>query len=95
MAYYRKKPVVVEVHEWTGTTRKDALQFHKDSGFPLFDVGEHEGQRGLIIPTLEGTHVALKGDYIVTGVKGEFYPVKPDIFHETYEAVEEVEREIK
>jgi hypothetical protein len=41
----------------------------------------------LNIITLEGTHVADKGDWIVKGIKGEFYPVKPDIFDATYEVV--------
>lgn len=39
------------------------------------------------IETLEGTMKADIGDYVITGVKGEQYPVKPDIFHETYEEV--------
>lgn len=43
---------------------------------------------GLIIKTLEGEHVATIGDYIIRGVKGEFYPCKPDIFEATYEPVE-------
>lgn len=42
-----------------------------------------------IIPTLEGDHLASVGDYIITGVQGEQYPCKPDIFHATYEPVEE------
>lgn len=40
------------------------------------------------IPTLEGDHLARHGDWIVQGVKGELYPVRPDIFEATYEAVE-------
>ena len=40
---------------------------------------------GLIIKTLEGEHLASIGDYIIKGVKGEFYPCKPDIFEQTYE----------
>lgn len=40
------------------------------------------------IPTLEGTHRASLGDWIIKGVKGEFYPCKPDIFALTYEPVE-------
>ncbi|MBP2646354.1 MAG: putative 10 [Firmicutes bacterium] len=40
------------------------------------------------IKTLEGPHIIRKGDYIITGVKGERYPCKPDIFHETYEKAE-------
>lgn len=61
---------------------------------------EHEEDRGnghtldtapafLVIPTLEGDHRADEGDWIVRGVKGEFYPVKPGIFDLTYEAVAE------
>ena len=41
------------------------------------------------IPTLEGNLLANKGDWIITGVKGEQYPCKPDIFEATYELVEE------
>ena len=41
----------------------------------------------MIIATLEGGHWADPGDYIIRGVAGEFYPVKPSIFHETYEEV--------
>lgn len=41
----------------------------------------------LVIPTLEGDHIADFDDYIIKGVKGEFYPCKPDIFEETYEKV--------
>lgn len=39
------------------------------------------------IDTLEGGHIVCPGDYIITGIKGEYYPCKPDIFIETYEAV--------
>ena len=41
------------------------------------------------IHTLEGDHLALKGDWIITGVHGEKYPCKPDIFAKTYEPVDE------
>ena len=41
------------------------------------------------IQTLEGTMHADPGDYIITGVKGERYPCKPDIFEQTYEKVED------
>ena len=40
---------------------------------------------GLVIPTLEGDHLAEPGDWIIKGVKGEFYPCKPDIFAATYD----------
>jgi len=42
------------------------------------------------IDTLEGGHIVCSGDWIITGVKGEFYPCKPDIFKATYEPVEEI-----
>lgn len=42
------------------------------------------------IPTLEGTMTASLGDWIIRGVKGEFYPCKPDIFEATYDAVQTV-----
>ena len=41
------------------------------------------------IDTLEGGHIVCPGDWIITGVKGEHYPCKPDIFEATYEKVEE------
>ena len=41
------------------------------------------------IDTLEGGHIVCPGDWIITGVSGEFYPCKPDIFAATYEPVEE------
>lgn len=43
----------------------------------------------LIIETLEGTHEASMYDFIIKGVKGEFYPCKPDIFEMTYEKVKD------
>lgn len=43
----------------------------------------------LSVQTLEGKMTALKGDWIIKGIKGEFYPCKPEIFEATYEPVEE------
>ena len=45
--------------------------------------------RTVRIPTLEGEMIGSLGDWIITGVKGEHYPCKPDIFEKTYERVEE------
>ena len=45
------------------------------------------------IETLEGTIKANVGDYIITGVNGEQYPCKPDIFKKTYESIEELKGE--
>jgi len=86
---YRKKPVVVEAMQFTGTPRS----WERVGEF----VGQHAECRDkhvLIIHTLEGEHRADVGDWIIKGVIGEFYPCKPDIFAQTYEPVDgESERE--
>ena len=51
-------------------------------------IEAYQTDRELDIQTLEGTMHADVGDYIITGVKGETYPCKPDIFEQTYEPVE-------
>jgi len=52
-------------------------------------AGEWGSDRRLVIPTLEGRMIAEPGDWIIKGIKGEFYPCKPDIFEATYEVVGE------
>ena len=52
-------------------------------------IEAYQTQKEMDIETLEGTHHASVGDWIITGVKGEQYPCKPDIFEQTYEPVEE------
>ena len=76
---YTKKPVQIEAVQWTGDNLEEVEIFTHSKAF--IKCGQ------LIIPTLEGTHIASVGDYIIKGVKGEFYPCKPDIFAETYEEV--------
>ena len=79
---YRKKPVVI-----------DAVQYHGNNSEEVTrELGMEHGTHhyftetgGLMILTLEGEHIASVGDYIIKGVKGEFYPCKPDIFEATYE----------
>ena len=56
-------------------------------------VEAYQTDKELIIHTLEGDMKANVGDYIITGVKGEQYPCKPDIFYATYEAVESEDTE--
>ena len=79
MAKYRKKPVEIEAIQWTGDNLKEILEF-SDKAYIERD------NYTLKIETLEGTHIANKGDYIIKGIKGEFYPCKPDIFEMTYES---------
>lgn len=80
MGKYRKKPVVIEARQWDGANAVELLTW----------IGEDATQDGatLMIYTLEGTHEASLGDWIIKGVKGEFYPCKPDIFEQTYEPAE-------
>lgn len=80
---YRKKPVVIEAVQWTGENVKEIATFMGIESVP-YDLNTHN----LSIVTLEGIMEASKGDYIIKGVQGEFYPCKLDIFAETYEEVE-------
>jgi len=52
-------------------------------------IEAYQTDRDIEIVTLEGVMKGNAGDWIITGVKGEQYPCKPDIFKETYEEVEE------
>ena len=78
---YRKKPVVIEAIQFNGRNSADIHEFCGDK------VREPVGKDYLEIETLEGIHIASPGDYIIKGIKGEFYPCKPDIFEMTYEPV--------
>ena len=88
---YRKKPVVIEAKQWDGLAFNILNGPWRDFlGWPdagkIYACGE-TGQN-LAIETLEGKMIASPGDWIIRGVKGEFYPCKPDIFEATYEPVE-------
>lgn len=96
MAKYRKKPVVVEAVQWTGKNHRQMFDFLEDkpdeymtANGKNFYIDHSKVAGGLMIKTLEGEHIASIGDYIIKGIKGEFYPCKPDIFEATYELVEE------
>lgn len=91
MGFYRKKPVVIEA-----ITFEELLQHGKDVGANIingmpwsFDYKghpiSHENDDCYLIPTLEGTMNFNRGDMLITGVRGEIYPCKPDIFAATYE----------
>lgn len=91
---YRKKPVVIEAIQYTGSNRQQICDFvgHELNveleSETAYVAGVAPPIFSMIIPTLEGDHKAMPGDYIIKGVKGEFYPCKPDIFAMTYEPVE-------
>ena len=90
---YRKKPVVIQAVVFTG---QDASEIEEALGIDPLEVESpflvnvaSGGKHRLNIETLEGTMYAEIDDYIVKGVKGELYPVKPDIFVETYDLVDD------
>lgn len=91
MAKYRKKPVVVEAEQWfPGKNVEGVIPLSeaplvnpiliKETGYPVEQLG--------YIHTLEGGYIVSPGDWIITGVKGEKYACKPDVFEKTYEKVE-------
>ncbi len=83
MPFFRKKPVVIEAVQFDGT-----LTSIEGMSIPV--ATQELGSRTVQIPTLEGEMTAQPGDWIIRGVQGEFYPCKPDIFAQTYEAVPNV-----
>ena len=80
---YRKKPIVVEAFQWNPEYPVPEWFIDaKREGAMLYE-GDH-----LFFVTPGGTMTAQDGDWIIKGVKGEFYPCKPDIFAATYEPAE-------
>ena len=76
---FRKKPVEIEATQWFKMGDHPAVW------------KSHEAHLG-VIHTLEGDHIVTPGDWIITGVKGEHYPCKPDIFEMTYDAIDHIQR---
>ena len=77
MPMFTKKPVTIEAREYTKDKHHARIVADWCGGIQV--------DNGCIIKTLEGDHLAKHGDMIIRGVKGEFYPCKPDIFAKTYE----------
>ena len=84
---YRKKPVAIEAIQFTGNNFFEIHEFTNGNAHDCYM--QPAGHTTCIINTLEGKHIATEGDYIIKGIKGEFYPCKPDIFAKTYELVGE------
>jgi hypothetical protein len=80
MGRFRKKPVEIEAVLWTGLNVVEVCDFI--GGEIFFD-----NEMRIEIETLEGTMKANVGDWIIKGVKGEFYPCKPEIFDTSYEEI--------
>ena len=79
MAKFRKKPVVIEAVHWTGENPEEINVFCGEN------VSWPRGEP--MICTSEGDMTASEGDWIIRGIKGEFYPCKPDIFAASYDEV--------
>jgi hypothetical protein len=79
MKSYTKKPVTIQAVIWDGNNLHEVQAFVGDGNWKHEPCGNCLG-----IITLEGEMMATQGDYIIKGVKGEFYPCKPDIFALTY-----------
>ena len=94
MGKYRKKPVVIEAVRYTGHNGSNLRHWSGDVIIesPVLEprAGNPTGEY-VQIKTLEGTMTAIVGDWIIKGIKDEFYPCKPDIFEATYEPVEDEE----
>jgi hypothetical protein len=95
MPQFRKKPVVIEAVQLTQKVIEDYLfdDVPLPAGLRFCSSTSHKGDRKVWsfragIETLEGFMQAEVGDWIITGVKGEHYPCKPDIFEMTYDVVE-------
>jgi hypothetical protein len=87
---YRKKPVVIEAVQWDGTLsgwRKIEGEFPAMRTVSMRRHEERNEASQIRIATLEGSYDVSSNDYIIRGVKGEFYPIKNDIFLETYEKI--------
>ena len=77
---FRKRPIVVEAVQWNGRNKSEISDFTKNK---LEDYGGiKDGCFKVYTP--EGLMIVRKGDWVVKGIKGEYYPVKSDIFDKTY-----------
>ena len=87
MKAYRKKPVVIVAMQFDGHNYDKIIAWIESYTKHPEMAHSPANTLSMIIPTLEGDHRADPGDWIIRGIKGEFYPCKPDIFDATYEAV--------
>lgn len=83
MGAYRKKPVVIEAEQLINGMQGDLLARAITAGKarPVEDGA-------VLINTLEGSLIGRPGDWLIRGVRGEFYPCRDDIFAATYEPAE-------
>lgn len=83
---YRTKPCEIEAVQFIGDNLREIEQFAEGKCISA----EFQGSKciGIGIDTLEGLMHGSVGDYIIKGLRGEFYPCKPDVFEKKYEIIE-------
>lgn len=89
---YRTKPCEIEAIQWNGANLKEIKEFVGESLIynicdTAWEVGKGRPYVYVKIKTLEGDMNASIGDYIIKGLRGEFYPCKPDVFEKKYELI--------
>jgi len=84
---FKKKPLVIEAIQWLKIGDHHKV-IRLNGKYNCKECGQIEDQHGWIL-TLDGGHIVCPNDWIIKGIKGEFYPCKPDIFNMTYDLVEE------
>lgn len=89
---FRKKPIEVWAMQFRtnnedGSPNMDAIVNWINQGKSKEELHAWHNGTNIFIDTLEGSMTAEVGDWVIRGVKGEFYPCKPDIFNMTYELI--------
>jgi hypothetical protein len=86
---YRKKPVVIKAVQWTGANLREVQELTGTGHFYAVDPedrGEDPDQTAAVLDKLHSTWVRVyDGDWIIKGIRNEFYPCRPDVFAETHE----------
>jgi len=88
---FRKKPVVIEAVQWLLDTEHPEVYYLSSGIKGVCKRCEFIMDLHGYCNTLEGRHIVCPGDWIIEGIKGEFYPCKPDIFELTYDRVIDIE----
>jgi hypothetical protein len=92
MPLFVKKPVVVEARHYTGREPNGSIGglidwINSNGGNAGTTTPDDLDDRQFLIGTLEGAMLVRLGDWVIKGIRGEFYPCKPDIFAQTYKEV--------
>lgn len=84
---YRTKPCEIEAIEFTRESYNEVVNFTNGKAKDMIIERCLNGKAYCKIETLEGDMIATEGDFIIKGLRGEFYPCKPDVFNKKYELV--------